>query len=194
MKHPKKEIRILGIDDAPFDKNKDKNCLIVATVFRGGSFLDGLLSCKVKVDGDDATKKIIKLISKSKHKQQLKVIMLDGISVAGFNIIDIQELNKKTRLPIIVLIRHMPNMKDIKKALKKFKDFKKRLTLLEKAGEIYKTNIKNKALYFQIAGISNEQAKRIIRLSATRSLLPEPIRVSHLIASGIKKGESRGRA
>ena len=107
MKKIKKEIRILGVDDAPFDK-KDKECLVVATVFRGGDFLDGLLSCKVEVDGSNATKKLVKLINKSKHKQQLKVIMLDGIALGGFNIIDIKELNKKTKLPVIVLMRHLP--------------------------------------------------------------------------------------
>ena len=189
----KKEIRILGIDDAPFDRDHDE-CLIVATVFRGGNFLDGLLSCKVKVDGSDSTSKLIKLINKTKHKDQLKVIMTDGIAVGGFNIIDIQSLWKKTKLPVIVIMRYFPNLVDIEKALKRFDDFEARWNLIKKAGKIHEVKIKGVEIYFQVAGISPEEAKKVIMLSSTRSLQPEPLRVAHLIASGIIKGESRGRA
>lgn len=189
----KKEIRILGIDDSPFSK-EDEECLIVGTVFRGGSFLDGLLSCKVKVDGDDATTKLTELVNKTKHKDQLRVIMTDGIAVAGFNLIDIQTLWRKTKIPVIVIIRYFPNLKDIEKALKRFDDFERRWNLVRKAGKIYNVSVKETKIYFQVAGISAEDARRIIRLSSTRSLQPEPLRVAHLIASGIVKGESRGRA
>ena len=60
----KKEIRVLGIDDAPFDKFKDKKCLIIGVFFRGGNFLDGVLSSKVAVDGSDSTAKMIKMVRK----------------------------------------------------------------------------------------------------------------------------------
>ena len=39
-----------------------------------------------------------------------------------------------------------------------------------------------------------EEARQIIKIAATRGLMPEPIRLAHLIASGIVEGESRGRA
>jgi uncharacterized protein len=35
---------------------------------------------------------------------------------------------------------------------------------------------------------------KIIRLSSTRGNIPEPLRVAHLIATGIILGESRGKA
>ena len=53
----KKEIRILGIDDAPFDKFNDKESLIIGTLFRGGSSIDGIMSTKATVDGIDSTGK-----------------------------------------------------------------------------------------------------------------------------------------
>ncbi|MBM3309562.1 MAG: DUF99 family protein, partial [Candidatus Altiarchaeales archaeon] len=46
----KPEVRILGLDDGPFKQN-DKKVLVVGVVFRGGSFLDGVVSTKVRVDG-----------------------------------------------------------------------------------------------------------------------------------------------
>ena len=189
----KNEIRILGIDDAPFTE-KQEECFVVAVVFRGGSFMDGLLSCKVKVDGDDSTTKLTELINKSKHKDQLKVIMLDGIALAGFNVVDINELSKKTRLPVIAVMRYFPDLEDIEKALQRVKNGEKKFELIRKAGKIYEVEIRGKKIFIQPAGISAEEASRIVKLSSTRSLQPEPLRVAHLIASGIVKGESRGRA
>ena len=62
----KPEARILGIDDSPFDKFKDKNTLVIGTFFRGGSSLDGVMTTTVAVDGTDATAKIVGMVKKSK--------------------------------------------------------------------------------------------------------------------------------
>jgi len=119
--------------------------------------------------------------------------MLDGISLGGFNVVDINLLSKKTRLPVIVIMRKLPNMKEIKDALKLMKQEEK-MKLIKKAGKIYRTKIKNKSIYFQKANISEDFAEKIIKLASTRSLIPEPLRVAHLIATGIALGESKGRA
>ena len=185
----KKEIRILGIDDAPFNKFKGGDVMVVGTVFRGGSWLDGVLSTKVKVDGSNSTKKLIEMINKCKFKPQIQCIILDGIAFGGFNIVDVEELNKKTKIPVIIVIRRMPDFKKIKTTLKKLGKERK-YRLIEKAGEVHKVG----KIYIQISGISLEDAKKVLKISCTRSLLPEPVRVAHIIAAGIKLGESRGKA
>ena len=43
--------------------------------------------------------------------------MLDGLAFGGFNLIDIQEVYEKTKLPVIVVVRDKPNLEEIKKAL-----------------------------------------------------------------------------
>jgi len=192
----KKELRILGMDDSPFSKFRDKKCRVVATIFRGGNYMDALLSCFIEVDGFDSTEKIISLVKKSRHIEQLQCIMVKGIALAGFNIIDIQELSKKTKLPVIVMMRKMPNFKKIENALKKAgrKTADKKLELIKKAGKIFCCKNNDKKIYFQTAGISEKKASDIIKLSSSHSLIPEPLRISHIIASGIAFGESKGRA
>ncbi len=185
----KKEIRIVGIDDAPFDKFKKGQVLVVATIFRGGLCIDGIMSTKVDVDGNDATKKLVAMINKCKFKSQLQCILLDGIALGGFNIIDINELNKKTKIPVMVVIRRYPDFKKIKETLIKIKKEKK-YELIEKAGKVHK--VEN--IYIQLAGLTLNKAKEVLRISCTRSFIPEPIRLAHLIAAGIVKGESRGKA
>jgi endonuclease V-like protein UPF0215 family len=189
----KKEIRIVGWDDGPFEfKSKGKDVLIGA-IFRGGQFIDGLLKTEVDIDGLDATDKIIEKMLKTKHKD-LRIIMLDGITFAGFNIVDIKEIYEKTKLPVIVVNRREPNLKEFVTVLNSMPDSERRIKCVENAGPIYSVNVRNKRICFQCYGMKKEDAGEVIKESSTMSLIPEPLRVAHLIATGFVLGESVGHA
>lgn len=190
----KPEIRILGFDDAPFTSS-DPTVPVIGVIYRGGNYLDVVLKTEVKVDGLDATEKIANLINSSRHKPQLKVLMFDGITLGGFNLVDVKDLYKKTGLPVIAINRKLPNLKDVQKALRNFKDYKKRWKIVMRAGKIKVCNLKDgKKAYYQAIGLTDEEAEEVIHLSTTHSQIPEPLRVAHLIATAIVKGESGGRA
>ena len=89
----------------------------------------------------------------------------------------------------MVIIRKKPNVQLIKDTLIKINKSEK-IALIEKAGSVIPAG----KIYVQLAGIGMEKAKEILKITCTRSLIPEPIRMSHLIASGITDGESRGKA
>lgn len=187
----KPEIRIIGFDDAPFTF-ADKETLVLGVVCRGGTQIDGVVSVAIDVDGMNAAEKMARAINSSPHKDQLKIIMLDGITFGGFNIADINALNKETGLPVIVVIREKPRMKSIKESLSKFKDAEKRWKLIEKAGVIRPVAVTNKVIkgtktiYYQAAGIRNEDAENVIKLTAVNSSVPEPVRMAHILCSGLK--------
>jgi uncharacterized protein len=187
----KKESRILGLDDASFDKTTGKNVLVIGTIFRGGTAMDGVMSTKVRIDGRNATSKLIKMINESKWHPQIRCIMIDGIALGGFNIIDIQAISIKTGIPVIAVMRQYPRLKQMKEALIKL-NMKPKIKLLEKAGPIIRLSIHN--LHVQLAGINQENASEFIKLSTTHSNIPEPLRAAHLIGQGIILGESRGKA
>ena len=189
----KKEIRIIAWDDGPFKfKSKGKDILI-GVIFRGGHFVDGLLKTEVEIDGRDATDKIVEKILKTRHKD-LRIVMLDGITFAGFNTVDIKKIYNKTRLPVIVVNRKEPNLKKFIAVLKGMKDYESRLKCVENAGPIYHLNVKDKRIYFQSYGITKGDAEKMIKETSTMSLIPEPLRVAHLIATGFVLGESVGHA
>jgi endonuclease V-like protein UPF0215 family len=83
--HIKPEIRILGIDDSSLHTEQ---VMIVGAVFRGGEWMDGVLRSYITKDGTDATDTIIRMVTESKHFGQIRVLMLDGITYAGFNVVE----------------------------------------------------------------------------------------------------------
>lgn len=189
----KDEIRILGLDDGPF-KRGDEKTLLVGTIFRGGSFLDGVVSTEVEVDGLDATEKVVQLITKCKFRD-LRVVMLDGLGFGGFNLVDIKRVCDEAGLPVIAVVRDFPDFGEIDKALDNLDDKRKRLEIIKNAGEPRRVETRRgKFIFMQHNGINEDDAEEIVKLSSTRSLIPEPIRVAHLIAQGIVLGESRGKA
>jgi hypothetical protein len=189
----KKQIRILGIDDSPFTF-QDTYTTVIGVIMRGGEYLECVLSNKVAIDGNEATRICIDMIKNTKHRKQLKVVMLDGVTLGGFNVVDTQELYKSTRLPVITVTRDEPDFEKIKRALQKnFHDWKHRWGLITK-GELHQIKTRHNPIYIKCIGISLEEAKEIIKLSTIRGVLPEPIRVAHLIASGVTRGESYGKA
>ncbi|HKZ45291.1 MAG TPA: DUF99 family protein [archaeon] len=190
----KPEIRILGFDDGAFVPRSKASVPVIGVIFRGGNFLDGALKTDVVIDGMDATEKIIKLINSTRHKQQLKVMMFDGITLGGFNIVDIKKIHQETGLPVIVVNRKRPNLKNVKNALKNFDDFKERWKIILSAGKIRACRVRNKNVYYQSVGLTHDETKEIIALSSTRSFIPEPLRIAHIIATAFVKGESSGRA
>jgi endonuclease V-like protein UPF0215 family len=167
--------------------------MLVGTVFRAGNWLDGVLSTYIHGDGTDGTEKIIDMVKNSRNLGQLGVIMLDGITFGGFNLVNIREIFESTGVPVIVIMRKIPNFERIKKALKRFDDWELRWANLLEAGQVYKID-NSEPVYIQIYGIKLEDAEEIVRISTTRSAIPEPLRVAHIIAAGIISGESRGSA
>lgn len=183
----KPEIRVLGVDDGVFIPHVKGFAPIIGVVFRGGLWLDGVMSTKVEVDGFDAVDKIASMVVSSQHYKQLRVIMLDGVTFAGFNVVDIKKLGEETRLPIIAVTRDKPDFNDIQKALKNLPRSEKRWKAVLNAGEIFEVPTRNKGekVYIEASGIFEEDARKIVRLTSTRSSVPEALRVAHLIASGI---------
>ena len=189
----KPEIKLIGIDDSPFSFT-DKYCTIIGVIMRGGGYLEGVIRSKVKVDGDDATNVCKNIINHTRHKKQLKVILLDGISLGGFNVVDIHDIYSDTNIPVITITRDKPDFKKIKTALvKNFKDWDKKFDIMKK-GKLHRIQTKHNPIFVKYVGLSIDETKEIIKLSTIRGVVPEPIRVAHLIGSGITRGESYGKA
>jgi len=162
---------------------------VVGVVFRGGYWLDGVMHTTIAADGFDATEKIASMITESPHYRQLRVVMLNGVTFAGFNIVDVKTLNAATKLPVITVTREKPAFADIRKALQNLPKPEVRWKAILSAGEPVEvlTRGEEAKVFMQAVGVSEGDAVKILRLTSTRSNIPEALRVAHLIASGISR-------
>lgn len=185
---PAKLSHVVGFDDAPFTR-ATRDVLVVGAVF-AGLRLEGILCGRVRRDGGNATRNLTRLVTTSKFAAQLQLILLQGIAVGGFNVVDLHQLHERLGLPVMVVARRAPRLDKIREALAtrvpggrgKWKLIE-RLEPMEPLADVH----------VQRVGISRADAERVIRRLAVHSRVPEPLRAAHLIAGGIMAGQSRGR-
>lgn len=177
------------MDDGPFIKGRHRDVLVVATVF-SGSVLTGVLTGAVRQDGRNATEKLSALFSGSKWAPQLQLVMLQGVALGGFNVVDVFRLSAELELPVLVVSRKQPDFSTIEEALtKKVPGGAAKWALIEKLGRMERIG----AVFVQRVGLDSEEAAAVIRATAINGNIPEPLRAAHLIAGGIVAGQSRGR-
>lgn len=184
-----RRIRTLGIDDGPFTRGSRADVLVVGAVYNAAQF-EGLLSTRVRPDGFNATGRLADMLVGSKFRRQLHLVLLDGITLGGFNLVDLPRLASAVGIPIVAVMRRPPDLAAFYAALDRLSGAARRRRLIQRAGPIHRAG----TLRFQAAGIAPEVAQAMIRQSVVQGAMPECLRAAHLIASGIVAGESGRRA
>jgi len=183
----KPEIRILGIDDSRFIPHTKGTTDVVGVVYRGGYWFEGVMHTTITIDGLDATEKIAMMIKSSPFYGELPVVILDGVTFAGFNVVNISKLSQTLNLPVISVTRERPNLNQIKSALKNLSNFEIRWHIIQNAGDLFEVETRKgeNPIYIQKAGILPKNAKLVLKNTSTQSNIPEALRVAHIIASGL---------
>jgi endonuclease V-like protein UPF0215 family len=180
---------VIGFDDAPFAPSHRGDVLLVGAVYAGAR-LEGILSGRVRRDGVNSTRVISSLVARSRFASHLRAVLLQGVTVAGFNVVDLQQLHRLLDLPIIAVTRQRPDLASIRNALlSKVPGGARKWRIIEKLGPMEAAG----GVYIQRAGIEFESARALVGTLALNSRIPEPLRTAHLIAAGIARGESRHR-
>lgn len=189
----KQQVRVLGIDDSPF-RFGDGRALVVGALVRIPSYLEAIMRTEVVIDGDDSTRQLVRMIKGSRYADQIKTIMIDGIALAGFNVIDISELHEATGMPVLTITRDEPDFEQMRAALKKyFPDWERRYELITRH-ELRRIKTPHKPLFACGLGLDWAEFEKLVALSTVRGAVPEPVRIAHLVAAAMVKGESRGRS
>ena len=189
----KSHIRILAIDDGSFSFEEMKTP-VVGVVMRLPGYIEGVMTTEVDVDGKNSTSQLIKMLTCSRYLSQLKLIMLDGAALGGFNVIDVHRLHDELGIPVITVTRDKPDYGEIENALHKyFDDWKSRLAMMRKV-EPQEFQTEHSPIWVGSVGIEHDEIAEILKLATVQGALPEALRIAHLIASAISRGESRGRA
>lgn len=197
----KQKVMILAIDDGPhrredllhyrLQQNNLKSTFIpLIAVACKGLQLVHVSRTQVEVDGLDSTEKIIALYRNNPFRLEIRLIMIDSPTVAGFNIVDPEKIFRETGIPVLLLPDSPPNGAILDVYSHVFPnriaqiDVLKRLPPLEEMQITIKTDPHIKgSIYFHIIGATKDEIRPLLIHLAEYSLIPEPLRIAHVIAS-----------
>lgn len=202
---------VLGFDDGPFARDHRGDVLLVGVVC-SRTRVDGVLAGRVRRDGSDATREMVRLVRESQFGRSVRAVLLQGIAVGGFNVVDLHGLHAALSVPVLVVTRRRPDMAAVRRALASrdprgrpaVRGAARKWALIERAGEVEPLRSSSRAarrgdvalpdIYVQRAGLTPAEAREIVLATTLHGNLPEPLRIAHLIAGGVTTGRSRGRA
>ncbi len=188
----KQQVRALGIDDSPFKFGGGK-ALVVGALVRVPDYIEAVMKTEVTIDGLDSTKKLREMVSGSRYRDQIKVIIIDGIALAGFNIVDMDALNSALGIPVLAITRDEPDLEKMRSALSKhFNDSAERFALVTKH-PLRRISTGHNPLYASGVGLEWREFEELVKLSTVKGVVPEPVRIAHLIGTAMAAGESYGR-
>lgn len=187
--HPFRYSHVVGFDDFPFRREWRGNIPIVGVVY-AGLRMEGVLSGAIRRDGANATAVLTRLVQQSKWVESIGLVLLQGVALGGFNVIDVQSLHRTLQVPVLVVARRAPNVPAVREALiNHVRGGTRKWRLIESLGPMEPCA----GVFVQRAGLTLADASQVITRYAVHGAVPEPLRAAHLIAGGIATGQSRGR-
>ena len=182
---------VLGIDDGPFEKYRPHaRAPIVGVMMEGRDLVEGVAITDFPVDGDGITEFLVEWIRARRFAPALHGVVFGGITLAGLAVLDAGLLAREYGVPVVVVNRKGRSDEPLRAALAKA-GFAGRAELIERAAPSFALE---GGLHASIAGGPPEVAAALVARTRAKSDLPEPLRLAHLIAHAIVRGESRGRA
>ena len=113
-------------------------------------------------DGMEATEVLGNMLVESKFADQLHLLLLDGITFGGCNVVDLEELAEVTRLPTVSVMRRHPDMDRFRYVVDSLPDAEERWRRVQAAGPIHERG----DFFFQVCGAEpNTIGKALNRLT-----------------------------
>jgi endonuclease V-like protein UPF0215 family len=180
---------LLGIDDGPFEKGQCERVPIVGVMMEGGDLVEAVVLTEFAVDGAGVTEFLVEWISGLRLRPSLQGIVFGGITIAGLAVIDIVALSRALAVPTLVVNRRDPGNHRLHDALESA-GLRERKEIVDRTPAAFRAQ---PGLWIAHAGIDRDAAEELARATLCKSKLPEPLRLAHLIARALVRGESRGR-
>ncbi len=179
----KPHFHVVGVDDGSFHR-EDAWAPVAAVSMAVPTRVEAVRVGRVRVDGDDATSEIARLVRASGGLGSVRAVLLDGAVVGGFNVIDLDRLHASLRVPIVAVTRHAPDFPAIHAALRKWfpRDAGVRWRRL-RAHRLFRLPYADLPLLVAAVGCRRPEAAWLVRRTTVEGHVPEPVRLAHLIAS-----------
>jgi len=184
----KKGLRGLVIAES-FTQNSKKS-ILAGVVMRRDFLIDGFVFGKATVEGDDATETILSMYKKL-NRPDISYLLISGIIISMYNIIDLKKISQSLDLPVIgvtyqdsegieeAIRHHFPDSYESK--LKEYQELENREKIsLHTSYDIY----------IRKEGCTLSDVKHLLDELTLQGSFPEPLRVAQLLAKTLLSSNS----
>ena len=176
----KKGLRGLAIAES-FTKSSTKSVL-AGVVMRRDFVIDGFVFGSTTIAGDDATNEILDMYERL-GRPDISYVLISGIIISMYNIIDIKKIHDALKIPIIGVTYE--DSTGITDAIKHhFPDnYESKIKKYEKIGNREKISLHTSYdVFVRNEGCTTKEVKKLLDELTLQGSLPEPLRVAQLLA------------
>ena len=173
-------IRVLGVAES--FRPDQRWSVLAGVVMRGDLVVDGLALGRASVGGDDATASIASLYRRL-GRNDVNVLMLSGCILSLYNIVDVDGLARRTKLPVVCLT--FRETSGIEEAIVKHfpQGAAGKLEAYRRLGQRQKVRLSSgHSVFVRTSGLSDREAGSVVDLLTLQGSVPEPVRVARLLA------------
>jgi len=179
----KKGLRGLAIAES-FRQNSRKS-ILSGIVMRRDFVIDGFVFGSTTLDADDATDIILQMYEDLK-RPDISYVLISGLIISMYNIIDIKKIHESLKIPIIGVTYH--DSKGIEDSIKHhFPDsYKSKIKNYQKLGNREKITLHTSSdIFVRKEGCTLNEVKYLLNELTLQGSFAEPLRVAQLLAKSL---------
>jgi endonuclease V-like protein UPF0215 family len=176
----KKGLRGLAIAESFRESDLTSN--LAGVVMRRDFIIDGFIFGKSTIEGDDSTDAIISMYS-NLDRNDISFLLISGLIISMYNIIDIKKLWREIKIPIIGVTYGESN--GVEGAIRHhFPDsYESKIIRYQNIGTRTKISLHTKHdVYLRVEGCNIMEAKKLLDTFTLQGAIPEPLRVAQILA------------
>ncbi|VVC05461.1 Uncharacterised protein [uncultured archaeon] len=176
----KKGLRGLAVAES--FRQEDKISTLAGVVMRRDFIIDGFVFGHATIEGNDATDSILQMHQKL-HRDDISFLMISGLIISMYNIVDIKKICNKITIPVIGVTYE--DSRGIEDAIKfHFPDsYQSKIKEYHNLGERTKISLHTgHDLYVRIEGCTTQETKNLLDAFTLQGSIPEPLRIAQMLA------------
>lgn len=177
----KKGLRGLAIAES-FRQNSERS-ILSGLIMRRDFVIDGFVFGSAALEGNDATDQILHMYDEL-HRSDINYILVSGLIISMYNIVDIKKLCDSLQIPVIGVTYNESD--GIEDAIKHHfpKSFESKVNEYEKLGTREKITLHTSHdIFVRYVGCTIYEVKQLLNELTLHGSIPEPLRVSQLLAN-----------
>jgi endonuclease V-like protein UPF0215 family len=142
----------------------------------------------VRVDALDATDTLARWLASPPFGPNVRAVLLDGVTIGGFNLVDLVALHRRCGRPVIALTPKPPDLAAMRRAIARYfpRSRARRYRILRRV-PLHRVALGGRPRFAAVAGATLEEAMTLLQRTTPRGAWPEPLRVAALLARAARR-------